>query len=55
MTLHSLLGQEKTNLFIENVIEVAPLAYWGNFRRIFCILDEAQNTTQHKWEWFLPG
>ena len=48
-SLHSLLGQEKTNLLIEkNVIEVAPLAYMRGrtLEESFVILDEAQNTTQ---------
>ena len=47
-SLHSLLGQEKTNLLIEkNVIEVAPLAYMRGrtLEESFVILDEAQNTT----------
>ncbi len=46
--LHSLVGQEKTNLLIEKgIIEVAPLAYMRGrtLEEAFVILDEAQNTT----------
>ena len=46
--LHSLLGLERTNTFLEKgIIEVAPLAYMRGrtLDEAFVILDEAQNTT----------
>ena len=54
--LHTVLGTEQTDRLIERgVIEVAPLAYMRGrtLNDAFCILDEAQNTTEMQMKMFL--
>lgn len=54
--LHTVLGVEQTDRLIERgVIEVAPLAYMRGrtLNDAFCILDEAQNTTEMQMKMFL--
>ncbi|MCD2136853.1 PhoH family protein [Salinicoccus halitifaciens] len=54
--LHTVLGTEQTDRLVERgVIEVAPLAYMRGrtLNDAFCILDEAQNTTEMQMKMFL--
>lgn len=54
--LHTVLGTEQTDRLIERgIIEVAPLAYMRGrtLNDAFCILDEAQNTTEMQMKMFL--
>lgn len=54
--LHTVLGVEQTDRLIERgIIEVAPLAYMRGrtLNDAFCILDEAQNTTEMQMKMFL--
>src|SRR5699024_205868 len=54
--LHTVLGTEQADRLIERgVIEVAPLAYMRGrtLNDAFCILDEAQNTTEMQMKMFL--
>lgn len=54
--LHTILGTEHTDRLVERgVIEVAPLAYMRGrtLNDAFCILDEAQNTTEMQMKMFL--
>ncbi len=54
--LHVMLGNEKTDLYIEKgIIEIAPLAYMRGrtLDDAFVILDEAQNTTTAQMKMFL--
>jgi len=54
--LYDMLGVETVNNYIEKgVIEIAPLAYMRGrtLENAFCILDEAQNTTEMQMKMFL--
>ena len=54
--LYDMLGVETVNNYIEKgVIEIAPLAYMRGrtLENSFCILDEAQNTTEMQMKMFL--
>ena len=54
--LYDMLGTETVNNYIEKgIIEIAPLAYMRGrtLENSFCILDEAQNTTEMQMKMFL--
>ena len=54
--LYDMLGMETVNNYIEKgIIEIAPLAYMRGrtLENSFCILDEAQNTTEMQMKMFL--
>jgi len=54
--LYDMLGLETVNSLIEKgIIEIAPLAYMRGrtLENAFCILDEAQNTTEMQMKMFL--
>ncbi|MCR5786435.1 MAG: PhoH family protein [Acholeplasmatales bacterium] len=54
--LYDMLGLEHVNSLIEKgIIEIAPLAYMRGrtLENAFCILDEAQNTTEMQMKMFL--